>query len=43
MIDFQSMELVAIIDHLAMAFDELPTLINDRPDFRILIKEGALV
>jgi len=41
--DFQTFELLAIIERFATGFDELPGLIPGRTDYRILISEGVLV
>jgi len=42
-IDFQSIELVEIIERFATGFDELAEFIAERSDYRILIKAGLLV
>lgn len=41
--DFQTLELLEIVDRFAAGFDELPELIECRPDYRILISTGLLV
>lgn len=41
--DFQTYELIRIVDRFATGFDDLPTLIDGRSDYRILIAEGLLV
>lgn len=41
--DFQVFELLRVVDIFATQFDELPTLIAGRPDYRILIASGLLV
>ncbi|MCY4515975.1 MAG: hypothetical protein OXB99_01910 [Acidimicrobiaceae bacterium] len=41
--DFQTIELLRIVDRFAEQFDDLPELIPDRPDYRVLISSGVLV
>ena len=41
--DFQVFELLRIVEVFATRFDELPTLIPGRADYRILITTGVLV
>lgn len=41
--DFQSLELLRIVEAFATGFDELPELIPGRPDYRLLILAGTLV
>jgi hypothetical protein len=41
--DFQVFELLRIVERFAVGFDELPRLIADRDDYRILIATGVLV
>ena len=42
-VDFQSVELIEIIDEFATGFELLPTVIEGRDDYRQLIKAGLLV
>ncbi|MDE0237534.1 MAG: hypothetical protein OXN95_09960 [bacterium] len=42
-IDFQSLELLRIVEHFAVLFDELPELLPGRADYRLLIAAGMLV
>ena len=42
-VDFQAVELVAIIDEFAIGFEDIPSLIQGRGDYRLLIKTGVLV
>ena len=42
-IDFQAVELIAIIDEFATGFADIPPLIRGRDDYRLLIKTGMLV
>lgn len=42
-IDFQTFELLAIVERFATGWDELPELIPGRSDYRILISAGVLV
>ena len=42
-IDFQSIELMQLVEWFAMRFDELPTVFADRHDYRVLVKAGILV
>lgn len=41
--DFQTMELLRIVDRFAEQFDELPELISGRSDYRVLLTSGVLV
>jgi hypothetical protein len=41
--DFQVFELLRIVEVFATSFDDLPTLIPGRADYRILITAGILV
>jgi hypothetical protein len=41
--DFQSFELLELIEKFASGFDELPELIPGRADYRLLISTGILV
>ncbi len=41
--DFQTIELLRIIDRFAEQFDDLPELIPDRSDYRVLLTSGMLV
>jgi hypothetical protein len=41
--DFQTFELLEIVERFASAFDGLPELIPGRRDYRILIATGLLV
>ena len=41
--DFLTFELVEILDVFATSFDNLPRLIDQRDDYRILISKGTLV
>lgn len=41
--DFQTLELIRIVDRFATGFDELPELIPGRLECRILIATGMLV
>ncbi len=41
--DFQVFELLRVVERFAVGFDELPTIIPDRNDYRILIAAGSLV
>jgi hypothetical protein len=41
--DFLTIELLAIVDTFATRFDDLPSLIEGRSDYRILIATGTLV
>ena len=41
--DFQTYELLEIVDEFAEDFDQLPELIVGRPEYRILISTGMLV
>jgi hypothetical protein len=41
--DFQTVELLRIIDLFAERFDDLPELIPGRSDYRVLLTTGVLV
>jgi len=41
--DFQTIELLRIVDVFAQEFDDLPELIQGRRDYRVLITAGMLV
>lgn len=41
--DFQTLELLRIVERFATGFDELPELIPGRSDYRILIASSVLV
>jgi hypothetical protein len=41
--DFQTFELLDIVEEFAVDFDELPALIPGRDDYRILISTGIVV
>lgn len=41
--DFQTFELLEIVDRFAEGFDDLPELIEGRPDYGVLISTGLLV
>ena len=41
--DFQSQELLEIVEVFATGFDDLPPLVPGRPDYRVLITKGRLV
>lgn len=41
--DFQVLELIRIFDRFAVDFDELPRLIPERDDHRVLVMSGTLV
>ena len=41
--DFQTFELLEIVDRFATGFDDLPELIAGRHDYRILVSTGRLV
>lgn len=41
--DFQTFELLEIVEKFAVGFDDLPALIRDRDDYRILISTGIVV
>lgn len=41
--DFQTFELLDIVERFATGFDDLPTLIEGRPDYRVLMSTGPLV
>lgn len=41
--DFQTFELLRIVEVFATGFDDLPELIAGRPDYRLLIATGLLV
>ena len=42
-IDFQSIELMEIVDRFATGFDSLSPLFDGRTDYRVLVKSGLLV
>ena len=41
--DFQTFELLEIVEKFAVGFDDLPALIQGRDDYRILIATGVVV
>jgi hypothetical protein len=41
--DFQTYELIRIVDRFATGFDDLPMPIEGRRDYRLLVTEGMLV
>lgn len=41
--DFQTLELLQIVERFATGFDDLPELIPGRSDYRILVSTGVLV
>lgn len=41
--DFQTFELLNIVEKFAVGFDDLPALIQGREDYRILISTGIVV
>ncbi len=41
--DFQTFELLRIVERFATGFDELPPLIEGRDDYRVLVGAGTLV
>ena len=41
--DFQTFELLEIVERFASGFDDLPELIPGRRDYRVLISTGVLV
>ena len=41
--DFQTIELLRIVDRFAERFDDLPELIPGRHDYRVLLTSGVLV
>ena len=41
--DFQTIELLRIVDRFAEQFDDLPELIPGRGDYRVLLTSGMLV
>lgn len=41
--DFQVFELLRIVDRFAVGFDDLPRLIPERDDYRVLVMSGTLV
>lgn len=41
--DFQTFELLNIVERFATRFDDLPALIPGRSDYRVLITTGVLV
>ncbi len=42
-IDFQSIELMEIVERFATGFDSLAPLFDGRTDYRVLVKGGLLV
>lgn len=42
-VDFQSIELMEIIERFATGFDSIQRLFEGRDDYRVLVKEGLLV
>lgn len=42
-IDFQSIELLEIVEMFATGFDKLPPVFDGRSDYRVLVKSGTLV
>ena len=40
---FQVFELIRIVDRFAVDFDELPRMIPERDDYRVLVMSGTLV
>lgn len=42
-IDFQTIELLDVVDFAAEHFDELPLLFEGRDDYRVLVKAGILI
>ena len=42
-IDFQSIELMEIVEWFATDFDRLPPIFAGRTDYRVLVKGGTLV
>jgi hypothetical protein len=41
--DFQTFELLNIVERFAAGFEELPELVPGRSDYRVLIAAGALI
>lgn len=41
--DFLVVDLMAILDVFALRFDELPLIVEARPDIRVLVMSGSLV
>ena len=41
--DFQVFELIRIVDRFAVEFDDLPRLILERDDYRVLVMSATLV
>lgn len=41
--DFQTIELLRVVDRFAVRFDDLPELIPGRSDYRVLLISGVLV
>lgn len=41
--DFQTFELLEIVERFASGFDDLPELIHGRRDYRVLVSTGVLV
>lgn len=42
-VDFQSYDLLEIVELFATGFDDLPELIVGRPDYRVMISAGRMV
>ncbi|MEO8698109.1 MAG: hypothetical protein ABI658_31720 [Acidimicrobiales bacterium] len=42
-VDFQTIELLRIVDRFAEQFDDLPEFIPGRHDYRVLLTTGVLV
>jgi hypothetical protein len=41
--DFQTFELLEIVERFASGFDDLPELISGRSDYRLLVSTGILI
>ena len=41
--DFQTLDLLRIVDRFATEFDTLPELIVGRPDYRVLVTTGYVI
>lgn len=41
--DFQTFELLEIVEKFATAFDDLPALFVERSDYRVLVSTGVIV
>ncbi len=41
--DFLTIDLLPIVDVFATRFDELPEVVQGRPDYRVLVSAGVLV